>query len=209
MSRPPDNDSSPEPSLQVCESRASDRLPLSRPSLNDWPDKELGRIERQMRRVARRRVDNDHDAEDLVQETFLTMLQKYPGHELRKGLQVWGNGILRNKIGNFYKRARRESSTRNHRGRRPAPPPSQSCSESPDVPLLYSDLRLLLRRLMSDFDPAARAVMEMFFEGLKAAEIGSFMQTQPYQTLVSKLHRGRRTLGRRLSRFGYRPESLR
>jgi len=207
VSRPRQKDSSRERPFQVCESMRSEELPFAPRRLSDWPDDELSRIHGELRRLARRRVDNADDVEDLVQDTFLTMLEKYPQEELRKGLQVWSLGILRNKIGNYYKRARRENSARDLHVRGPNPGTNRWSAALPDTTVRYGDLRILLRRLISDYDPAAKAVMELFFEGLKAAEIGSFMEPQLYQTVVSRLHRGRRTLVRRLTRFGYRPEN--
>src|SRR5207247_5159091 len=76
------------------------------PEMRDWPTEELLRIRLVLKRLTALRVKNPDDAEDLVQEALLTMTQKFPEIELHKGLMVWGMGILRKKVGNYYRRCR-------------------------------------------------------------------------------------------------------
>jgi RNA polymerase sigma factor (sigma-70 family) len=175
----------------------------------DWNNEELTRIRVALRRLTKVRVANSDDVEDLVQETLLTMIEKHPGDGLQKGLFIWSLGILRNKIGNYYKRVRREGRIRGFPVPEHGPSHCSGHHATPESPLLYGDLRILLRRLMEDYGPAEKAVMELFFEGLKPAEIGVRMQPQSYQTVISRLHRGRLRLARRLEKLGYRPERRR
>src|SRR5262245_44132029 len=86
------------------------RSPL--PELRHFPPEELARIRMVLRKLTALRIENPEDAEDLVQETLLTMTEKCPEIELRKGLLVWGMGILRKKVGNYYRRVQRYSALR-------------------------------------------------------------------------------------------------
>ena len=57
---------------------------------------------------ARRRVESDHVAEELVQETFLAALQNFNQFAGRSTPQTWLIAILRNKlIGHYRQRSRR------------------------------------------------------------------------------------------------------
>jgi hypothetical protein len=58
--------------------------------------------------VAKRRIRNEVDAEEIVQEALATVLEKSAAQEYEKSFLQWAFGVLRNKIGNYYqKRDRR------------------------------------------------------------------------------------------------------
>ena len=84
-----------------------ERSPLCKPKLGDWSDQEIASIRNVLHRLTALRVMNAEDAEDLVQDTFLTMAMKCPEIELEKGLLIWSMGILRKKVGNYYRKAQR------------------------------------------------------------------------------------------------------
>src|SRR5206468_4718039 len=77
------------------------------PSLDDWPPEHLSQMRVIFRKLTSMRIVNPEDAEDVVQETFVTMAEKFPCVRLQKGLLVWGMGILRRKVGNYYRRPNR------------------------------------------------------------------------------------------------------
>ena len=61
---------------------------------------------------ARRRVENDHVAEELVQETYMAALQNFNQFAGRSTPQTWLIAILRNKlIGHYRQRSRRRHLT--------------------------------------------------------------------------------------------------
>ena len=52
-------------------------------------------------------VHNDADAEDLLQEVATVMWESFDKFEPEKSFAVWGMGIARNKISNYYRTRRR------------------------------------------------------------------------------------------------------
>ncbi|MDZ4744321.1 MAG: sigma-70 family RNA polymerase sigma factor [Verrucomicrobiota bacterium] len=58
-------------------------------------------------RYALSRVSSEHNAEDLVQETFLTALKSKDAFEGRSTQRTWLTGILRNKIMEHYRKGAR------------------------------------------------------------------------------------------------------
>jgi len=188
-------------------SRIRESLPChqypSKPSqqLRDWTDDELIHIRRVLRRVAGLRVENPEDAEDLVQETLLTMTQRCSEIDIQKGLLIWGMGILRNKLGNYYRRGRRhepflESQTVTVKGPT-APMPSQESA------LHYSELRALIDKITAGFEPREQRVLNYFLSGIPTHEIVRHFHPERYQNVVNWLYRGRKKLARELARYGY------
>ncbi len=51
--------------------------------------------------IAKRRVWKDDEAEDVVQEACVTVLEKYKTAEFREGFRAWAYSVLRMKIGNY------------------------------------------------------------------------------------------------------------
>jgi RNA polymerase sigma factor (sigma-70 family) len=192
---------------QLYLSRIRESLPSPRygrsPSrqLREWTDEELLHIRRVLRRVAGLRVENPEDAEDLVQETLLTMTKRCPEIEVEKGLLIWGMGILRNKLGNYYRRIHRqepfiESHASGTNGSR-APAPEQESA------LRYSELRELIDGIIENFDPRERQVLHHFLSGMPTHEIVRRLHPERYQNVINWLFRGRKKLARELVRHGY------
>lgn len=63
--------------------------------------------------IAKRRVRNEHDAEELVQDALATVVEKFNAQTFEKSFMQWAFGVLRNKIGNYYQlRSRRGKTVR-------------------------------------------------------------------------------------------------
>jgi RNA polymerase sigma factor (sigma-70 family) len=170
-----------------------------------WADADIADIRDVLRRLTLRRIRNDHDAEDLVQETLLTMTRKLPGTELQKGLLVWALGILRRKIGNYYKMARKSSaldseSVISHESGR-----CGSMTGAQESKLHYKELRTIVHRLLQSLPSKERIAIELLVRGLRTQEIAAAMSPEPYQNVANHLHRGRRKVTRALARYGYFP----
>jgi len=172
-------------------------------SLRDWPDEELEKIRIVLRKLTALRIDNHHDAEDLVQETMATMTAKCNGIEFEKGLLIWGMAILRRKIGNYYRRTRRYAPLDELKSTagwaqagiaRPAEQESQ---------LLYAELCSLLNETLANFPPRERMALELHLAGCPAREIADLLYPERYQNVVNWVHRGRRKLARELAKHGY------
>ena len=161
---------------------------------------QLAQVRRILKRMTALRIRNAEDAEDLVQETLLTMAMKCPPGELRKGLLVWGIGILRRKIGNYYRKANRLVSFRENASALKflAPP-------SPEARFLYTELSALVGQAVAGLPPKERSVMDLHVNGVPAAQISALFESESYQSILNRLHRGRSKVRRELSRYGYGP----
>ncbi len=61
--------------------------------------------------LAKRRIREKQDAEDLAQEACLTVIQKYKDETFTKGFEAWAYGILRMKIGNYLQKEKVRENT--------------------------------------------------------------------------------------------------
>jgi len=172
------------------------------PEMRDWPTEELLRIRLVFKRLTALRVKNPDDAEDLVQEALLTMTQKFPEIELHKGLMVWGMGILRRKVGNYYRRCRPPESLEQeaHSLRIATLLQAQPSAESG---IRHSELLGLVGRILRRFPPNERVVMDLVLDGLPTNEIVDLLSPERYQNVVNRIYRARKKLQRALAKHGY------
>ena len=189
-------------SVAVCETFPKESWRQAR-KLSDFSDDDLLYIRTALHRVASLRILNADDVDDIVQETMLTMTMKYPQEQLQKGLLVWSMGILRHKVGNYYRQARRclsfhenTAPERDHFG-------GTFRGMSPENIAQYSELCCLLDAILTKFQPAERVVLNMHLEGMPAGEIAEAFHSEKYQNIINKIHRGRYKLARELVKHGY------
>jgi RNA polymerase sigma factor (sigma-70 family) len=175
------------------------------PEQSEWTEDEIAAIRRVLFKLTALRILNPTDAEDLVQDTLLTMLTKYPGSELEKGLLVWSMGILRKKVGNYYKRAQRlatidaeEAFARKIAKYGPGPAAQESR-------IHHHELRTIVDMLLGTFPTQERRALELLLIGLPTQEIARELSPERYQNIANRLHRGRKKLARELARYGYGP----
>jgi RNA polymerase sigma factor (sigma-70 family) len=159
---------------------------------------QLARLRHILKRMTALRIRNPEDVEDLVQETLLTMATKCPPAELRKGLLVWCMGILRRKIGNYYRKANRFISLKENASALTflGPP-------SPEARFLYAELSALVGKAVAGLPSKERCVMDLHVNGVPAAQISALYQSESYQSILNRLHRGRSKVRKELSRYGY------
>jgi RNA polymerase sigma factor (sigma-70 family) len=165
----------------------------------DWPEAELAVLRQVLRRLTSLRVDNPEDAEDLVQETLLTLVRRGP-KMVEKGTMLWAMGILRRKVGNYYRRTQRFSVQDAQiryliRGRALAPSP-ESC-------LHHAELMNVVAGVLVNLTPQERAPVDLYLAGRQTAEIVSMLRPERYQNIVNRLHRARKKLVVELTRHGY------
>ena len=169
----------------------------------DWNPEELGRIRRILCKLSLLRVRNPEDAEDLVQETLLTVTEKCPVHELRKGILVWAMGVLHRKVGNYYRRAQRHTSLEEiTNGGETSPFAPTDCS--PESHAQYSELRSLLNSILGQLPEEERRAMKLLLSGCPTHEIVRQLHPERYQNVVNRLYRARNKVHRALSKHGYR-----
>jgi RNA polymerase sigma factor (sigma-70 family) len=175
-------------------------------SEHEWSEDEIKTIRLAFQKLASLRIMNANDAEDIVQESLLTMILKRPQISLTKGPLIWGMGILRNKVGNYYRKNQRylclemsESATQQRRE-------EDALAASPEGAMLHAELRKIVNRSLDQLPGAQRQVMELLLAGLDPREIVHKLSPERYQTIINRLHRGRKKLAQELAKFGYGPD---
>src|SRR5262249_33786786 len=133
------------------------------PELDEWPAEELERIRSIFSKLTRQRVDNPEDAEDLVQETFLTMATRCPQVDIEKGLLIWGLGVLRRKVGNYYRRIQRQGDvivdSLSDDG------VEAQVSATAEAALSHAELLRIVDDIVASFPPHEKEVMDLMLEG--------------------------------------------
>src|SRR6266576_2403910 len=149
--------------------------------------------------AAMRMTRNPSDAEDLIQETFLRAYRGFGGFTEGTNLKAWLYRILTNTFINSYRKRQRE-------------PVTVLEDEIPDWYLYGTDqseasaeTEVLDRMPDADVKEALDALPEQFrmavwladVEGFSYKEIAEILNV-PIGTVMSRLHRGRKALDKRL-----------
>jgi len=130
------------------------------------------------------------------------MTEKCGEIELRKGLLVWGMGILRKKVGNYYRKTRRYTSLDGDALNREIIERAQ-IKPMAESTIHQAELRHLVDSILQDFPLPERAVLLLMFDGLSTIEIADLLYPERYQNIVNRLHRGRKRLYKELRKYGY------
>ncbi len=141
-------------------------------------------------RVALHLVGDPHEAEDLLQQTFLVAIERAASFDASQPFEPWLNGILRHHARNAGRRRRRSV------GRDDADEPAVERAPSEDAE--RSELRKLLRRHIEELPGDQRQVLLLQLEhGLEPIEIARVLELSPGAVRM-RLRRGRETLRRLL-----------
>jgi RNA polymerase sigma-70 factor (ECF subfamily) len=144
--------------------------------------------------AAYRMTGNAHDAEDLVQETFLRAHKALDRFESGTNARAWLHTILQRVRTDAYRRRKRRPETIELVGEGPEVAPAQNAMASG-----YEDLERALAGLPEAF---RTAVVLRDLQELSYAEIAAALAV-PVGTVMSRIHRGRALLREALTR---RPE---
>jgi len=181
----------------------NDAQPLSTPELHGWTNEELSRIRRELRKVISLRVPNAADAEDIVQDTLLTLIHSCPRECLEKDPLAWSAGVLRNKIGNYYRKGRYRAKLETGETELEQGWSQSGTAVSPERDLLQEELRNVIAGAVERLPRAQKTAIKMLIAGLKPGEIAVKMSPERYQTVINHLHRGRKNLAKELTRHGF------
>jgi RNA polymerase sigma factor (sigma-70 family) len=172
-----------------------------------WTEEELAAIRTVLQRLTAVRIMNPNDAEDLVQDTLLTMIMKHPGKELQKGNLVWGMGILRKKVGNYYRRTQRNASLCAMETCTGQWAQQSMISYSPETNVFHEELQNIINQTLPQLPSSQRKAMELLLAGLEPGEIVRRLYPERYQNVINRLHRGRKRLAKELAKYGYGPHA--
>ncbi|MGQ0743996.1 MAG: sigma-70 family RNA polymerase sigma factor [Acidimicrobiales bacterium] len=159
--------------------------------------------------AALRMTRNPADAEDLVQETYLKAYRAYERFEEGTNLKAWLYRILTNTYINIYRAKRRRPEETDiddvesfylyrRLGGAQAASLSQSAEDQVLDRLSEAEVKSAIEALPEQF---RMAVLLSDVEGFSYKEIAEILDI-PIGTVMSRLHRGRRALQKRLYEFG-------
>jgi RNA polymerase sigma-70 factor (ECF subfamily) len=140
--------------------------------------------------AAYRMTGNAHDAEDLVQETFLRAHRAFDRFAPGSNARAWLHTILHRVRTDAFRRTKRRPETVELTGEGPATPPPQDA--------LASGREELERALQGLPDAFRVAVVLRDVQELSYAEIAAALGI-PVGTVMSRIHRGRSLLRAALS----------
>jgi RNA polymerase sigma-70 factor, ECF subfamily len=137
-------------------------------------------------RVLRRLGVPDADADDVLQEVFVTVHRKLPGFEGRSSVRTWLYGICVRVASDYRRRARARRETLSEVAVEPALEPGQ------EEHVATGQARVLLDSVLDGLDDAKRAVFVLYeIEELSMGEVAAALEC-PLQTAYSRLHAARR-----------------
>lgn len=154
-------------------------------------------------RVAWRLSRDNHEAEDLVQETYLKAYKAFGRFEMREfGVKPWLLKILRNTFLNRYARQQRAPKATDQKSLEQMDAASGSGFELCDPPELdYEDLDAEVKQAIENLLPEFRSVLLLWATmELSYQEIADVLGV-PIGTVMSRLYRARQALTRELHDF--------
>ena len=175
-------------------------------SLNDIEfEKDLLGFLKPLYSAAMRLVRNKQEAEDLVQETYLKALRFRESFEYGTNLKAWLYKILINTFINDYRRKKKAPRTVNIDDLDEFSLYDHVMRTNPDLMSSSPEKNLLQRLVGDEVKQALEEIPDIYripviladMEGFSYEEIANIMEC-PKGTVMSRLHRGRKLLQRKL-----------
>ena len=155
-------------------------------------------------RTALRMTRSEADAEDLVQETFIRAFRFRDQFTLGTNMKAWLFRILTNTFINTYRRKTAQPEVTDLEGidefslyRRMADDRAASSSPDPEAELLNSVVDTEVTDALQELPEKFRTTVLLDVEGFSYKEIAEMLGI-PIGTVMSRLHRGRKFLQKRL-----------
>jgi DNA-directed RNA polymerase specialized sigma24 family protein len=114
-------------------------------------------------------------------------------------------GVLRRKLGNYYRKAKRYTSLDDCEALAWRRCLKEAREHSPEAELRRAELQSLVEEILGALPLPERRVLELHLSGLPAWEIAQALYPERYQNILNRIYRGRRKLARHLARHGYAP----
>ena len=135
-----------------------------------------------LRGFIRKRVGNEHDAEDILQQVFLKIQTRLPSLRETEKLQGWLYRIARNAVIDYY------------RSRRPNEPVPDSLAIDHEPSRCALEIRLCITTLVDQLDAKYRDAIRLSeFDGLTQAEVAKRLGLS-LSGAKSRVQRGREQL---------------
>ena len=155
-------------------------------------------------RTALRMTRSEADAEDLVQETYIRAFRFKDQFTLGTNMKAWLFRILTNTFINTYRRKTAQPEVTDLEGidefslyRRMADDRAASTSPDPEAELLNSVVDTEVTNALEELPEKFRTTVLLDVEGFSYKEIAEMLAI-PIGTVMSRLHRGRKFLQKRL-----------
>jgi RNA polymerase sigma-70 factor, ECF subfamily len=155
-------------------------------------------------RTALRMTRSEADAEDLVQETYIRAFRFRDQFTLGTNMKAWLFRILTNTFINTYRRKASQPDVTDLEGvdefslyRRMADDRAASTSPDPEAELLNSVVDTEVTDALEELPEKFRTTVLLDVEGFSYKEIAEMLGI-PIGTVMSRLHRGRKFLQKRL-----------
>jgi len=155
-------------------------------------------------RTALRMTRSEADAEDLVQETYIRALRFRDQFTLGTNMKAWLFRILTNTFINTYRRKAAQPEVTDLEGvdefslyRRMIDDRSASSSPDPEAELLKGVVDTEVTDALEELPEKFRTTVLLDVEGFSYKEIAEMLSI-PIGTVMSRLHRGRKFLQKRL-----------
>ena len=155
-------------------------------------------------RTALRMTRSEADAEDLVQETYIRAFRFRDQFTLGTNMKAWLFRILTNTFINTYRRKTAQPEVTDLDGidefslyRRMADDRAASTSPDPEAELLNSVVDTEVTDALEELPEKFRTTVLLDVEGFSYKEIAEMLAI-PIGTVMSRLHRGRKFLQKRL-----------
>lgn len=167
----------------------------------------LTRYQRRIYRLAMHVTRNREDAEEVVQDTFLSAYRKIGDFDSRAAIGTWLYRIAMNAALMVLRRRRPEphliieEELPRFTGDGGHARPVADWSDRPDDPLLAQELRQVLREAIAALPPIYKAVVVLRdIEGLSNQEVAEVLGATVF-AIKSRLHRARLVLRQRLGGY--------
>jgi len=151
----------------------------------------FSRLHARILALAKRRLQDEEAARDIAQETMRTVFEKYRTAPLPRGLLPWAFAILRNKVGNQYKRRRVEG---RHQARVDEAWLAETVGTSPDNERAALDLLRRIRGALTNASGECRRIFDLLLSGADRHVIREAFGGAPLGTIDSRISRCRKRL---------------